>query len=85
MKIKKIYISSFGGLKDFNLVFEDGLNAVFGENENGKSTVMAFIKMMFYGSDKASSQISKNIRKKYTPWDGSQMAGSIEFEHSGRK
>lgn len=84
MKIKKIYISSFGGLKDFNLEFDGGLNTVFGENENGKSTVMAFIKMMFYGSDKGSSQISKNIRKRYTPWDGSQMAGSIEFEHGGR-
>lgn len=84
MKIKNIYISSFGGIKDLKLDFSDGFNLVFGENENGKTTVMAFIKMMFYGSDRGSAQIAKNIRKKYTPWDGSPMAGSIDFELNGR-
>lgn len=82
MKIKKIHISAFGGLKDFSINFTDGFNTVFGENENGKSTVMSFIKMMFYGSNTASGL--KNIRNRYSPWDGSQMAGSITFEHSGR-
>ena len=82
MKIKKIYISAFGGLKDFSMDFSDGFNTVFGENENGKSTVMSFIKMMFYGSSTASGL--KNMRNRYNPWDGSDMAGSITFEHSGR-
>ena len=82
MKIKKIYISAFGGLKDFSMDFSDGFNAVFGENENGKSTIMSFIKMMFYGSSTASGL--KNVRNRYNPWDGSDMAGSITFEHSGR-
>lgn len=84
MKIKSLYISAFGGIKDMRLDFSDGFNTVYGQNENGKSTVMAFIKMMFYGSDKGSSQISKNVRKKYTPWDSGRMAGSIDFVHSGR-
>lgn len=84
MKIKKIHIISFGGLKNYTLSFEDGFNCVYGENEQGKTTVMSFIKMMFYGSDRGSTQISKNIRKKYTPWDGSSMAGSIEFENKGK-
>lgn len=84
MKLNKIYISAFGKLKDFTLELSDGLNVIYGENENGKSTVMAFIKMMFYGSPKSSQNLSKSPRKKYAPWDGGQMAGSIEFEHSGR-
>ncbi len=84
MKIKSLYIAAFGGIKDMRLDFSDGFNTVYGQNENGKSTVMAFIKMMFYGSDKGSSQISKNIRKKYTPWDAGRMAGSIDFVHAGR-
>lgn len=80
MKIKSIYISAFGGLKDKRLDFSDGFNIIYGDNENGKSTVMAFIKMMFYGTERGSAQLSKNPRKKYTPWDGSPMAGSVDFE-----
>ncbi len=85
MKINSIYISAFGGIKNLKLDFNDGFNVVLGNNEQGKTTVMSFIKMMFYGSERASAQISKNIRKKYTPWDGSAMAGSIDFEHSGKR
>ena len=84
MKINSIYISAFGGIKNLKLDFNNGFNVILGDNENGKSTVMAFIKMMFYGSDRGSSQIAKNIRKKSAPWDGSAMAGSIDFEHSGK-
>ena len=84
MKIKSINISSFGGVKNLKLEPNDGLNVIYGSNEMGKTTVMSFIKMMFYGSERGSAQISKNIRKKYTPWDGSPMAGSIDFEYDGR-
>lgn len=84
MKIKAINISSFGGLKNVNLQFDGDFSVVYGDNENGKTTVMNFIKMMFYGTERASSQISKNLRKKYTPWDNSAMAGSIDFEANNR-
>ena len=80
MKINKIYISAFGGLKDFTLELNDGLNIIFGENENGKSTVMAFIKMMFYGGKK-TQHIKNSPRVKYAPWDGSAMGGRIDFEY----
>lgn len=84
MQIKEIYISSFGGIKNLKIMPEKGLNVIYGDNENGKTTVMSFIKMMFYGNERGSAQISKNIRKKYTPWDGSPMAGSIDFCQAGR-
>ena len=83
MIIKKINIISFGGLKNFSLDLREGLNCIYGDNENGKTTVMAFIKMMFYGNEHGGTQISKNMRKKYTPWDGSPMAGSVEFSCNG--
>ena len=84
MKIKSINIASFGGLKNKSCKFSDGFNVIYGDNENGKTTVMTFIKMMFYGNEKGSSAIAKNPRKKYTPWDGSLMAGSIDFEYKGK-
>ena len=84
MKIKALHIASFGGLKNKELYFDKPFSVVYGDNENGKTTVMSFIKMMFYGSERATSQLSKNIRKKYTPWDNSQMAGSIDFEKDGK-
>lgn len=84
MKIKRVYIAAFGGLKNKTVDFEDGFNVIYGENENGKTTVMTFIKIMFYGSERGSSAIAKNPRKKYAPWSGERPAGSIDFEHGGR-
>lgn len=84
MKINSLYIHAFGGLKNFTLDLSEGLTVICGDNEMGKSTIMTFIKMMFYGSGRAGGQLSKNIRQKYTPWDTAQMAGSIDFEHNGK-
>lgn len=86
MKINSIYISAFGKLKDYTLDISDGFNVIYGENENGKSTVMAFIKMMFYGNGgRKAQQISANPRLKYLPWDGGAMGGRIIFKHSGHR
>lgn len=84
MRIKSINITAFGGLKNKTVDFSDGFNVVYGDNENGKTTVMSFIKMMFYGSGRNSAQLSKNIRKRYTPWDGGVMAGSVDYELDGK-
>ncbi len=85
MKINKIYISAFGGLKDFTLELSDGLNVIYGNNEDGKSTVAAFIKAMFYGTGRNTKNLADSVRLKYTPWDNSPMAGRIFFEHNGKK
>ncbi len=84
MKIKHLHIAAFGGLKDIDLSLDNNFNVVYGNNENGKTTIMNFIKMMFYGTERGSAVISKNLRKKYTPWDNSAMAGSIDFEANNR-
>ena len=84
MKIKSLHISAFGKLKNKDINFEESFNIIYGGNEQGKTTVMNFIKMMFYGTERSSAQLNKNLRKKYTPWDNSLMAGSIDFENKGR-
>lgn len=85
MKINKIYISAFGKLKDFTVEFSDGLNVIYGNNEDGKSTVFAFIKSMFYGTGRNSKNLNDSIRHKYTPWDNSQMGGRIYFENNNKR
>ncbi len=85
MKLNKIYISAFGGLKDFTLDLADGLNVIYGNNEDGKSTVAAFIKAMFYGTGRNTKSLADSVRLKYTPWDNSTMAGRIFFEHQNKK
>ena len=83
MKINKLHIGSFGKFKDYELELKDGFQIVYGNNEDGKSTLMAFIKMMLYKKLEGGKDINKNFRKKYQPWDGSRMNGVIEFEHDG--
>ncbi len=81
MKIDKIEINAFGKLKNFSLDFSDNINVVFGENENGKSTVMAFIKAMFYGFGKKPTGALGEMEK-YTPWQGGKPSGKIYFSHN---
>lgn len=70
MKINKLHIGSFGKFKDYELELKDGFQIVYGNNEDGKSTLMAFIKMMLYRKLEGGKDINKNFRKKYQPWDG---------------
>ena len=85
MRLDKIHIDGFGKLKNFDLDLTDGLNLLYGENEAGKSTVMAFIKMMFYGSSKTTANILKSPRKRYLPFSGDEFGGKIEFTCSGTR
>ncbi len=82
MKITEINIGAFGGVKDFTIKPEDSLNVIYAENEGGKSTVLAFIKAMFYGTGRKQRN-EMGAREKYTPWDSGVMGGSICFEHEG--
>ena len=84
MKINSCFIASFGKFKNYKINFTDGFNLIYGDNEAGKSTIMSFIKMMFYGNGGRVADIDKNLRKKYMPWDSSLMAGSIEFTAGGK-
>lgn len=84
MKIKRIHIDRFGGLSDFTLEFNNGFNLIFGNNEDGKTTVMSFLRLMFYGEVTKKSDISLNIRRRFTPFSGERMGGEVEFSHQNK-
>lgn len=83
MKINSIHIFGFGKFKDYKLDFSENFNLIYGQNENGKTTIAEFLKMMFYGNRPRVTDVFKNPRTKYKPLDGTAMAGSVTFEHSG--
>lgn len=85
MIIENIHIDGFGKFCDFSLDFSNGFNLIFGNNEDGKTTVMSFIRLMFYGSGTQKSDINFNLRKRYEPFGGEKMGGSIIFSHDGKK
>ncbi|MBR5773370.1 MAG: AAA family ATPase, partial [Clostridia bacterium] len=84
MKIKEIYIRSFGKLKDYKLALTDGLNVLFGENEAGKTTIFNFILAMLYGiANSRGKELSDNIRKRYLTWGEDKIGGTMTIEHGG--
>lgn len=82
MKINSIHIVSFGKIKDLKIDLGENLNILYGDNEAGKTHIADFIKMMFYGTAARGSGVN-NLRKKYKPWEGGAMGGSIDFEKDG--
>ena len=86
MKLIKCHIENFGKLHNFDFNFSIGLNSIKEENGWGKSTFAAFIKSMFYGLPSTTKRnLDENERKKYTPWQGGNFGGNIEFEIGGKQ
>lgn len=80
MRLLNCQIENFGKLHALSLDFQDGLNVFLRENGFGKSTLAAFIRVMFYGlSGERKAQDSDNERKKYRPWQGGSFGGSLCF------
>ncbi len=82
MIIHSLHLASFGKFKDKTISFGEGINYIYGENEAGKSTVMAFIKAMLYGF---TGRGADGDRKRYIPWDGAVLSGEMTVTlHDGR-
>ena len=45
MRIRELIIRNFGKFSDKDILLEDGINILYGENESGKSTLHAFIRL----------------------------------------
>ena len=86
MKIKEIYVKSFGCLSDFKKEFHDGFNAVTENNGFGKTTLATFVKAMFYSLGYSrSSALEENELKRFRPWNSTEkFGGSVTFEHDGK-
>ncbi|NLJ94580.1 MAG: AAA family ATPase, partial [Clostridiaceae bacterium] len=84
MNIKELYLQNFGKFENFRLNLESGFNLIYGENEVGKSTIMDFVMLMFYGHKGRKRDIRENPRRRYQPWNGRQMQGQIIFKSKGQ-
>lgn len=81
MRFIEVNIRKFGGLQDFEFRFRDGFQCISGPNESGKSTLIAFIRVLFYGFGRNSKDPAKSERLRYRPWESSaDMGGSLRFE-----
>ena len=86
MKLINCYIENFGKLSNYKFDFNDGINIICEENGWGKSTLAAFIKIMFYGfeNERARKDEASNERKRYKPWQGGTYGGRLTFEVNGK-
>lgn len=80
MKIRNIKINSYGILKNKEINLENNLNIIYGKNESGKSTLLNYIKNIFYGISKNKNGKEISDYEKYTPWIGEEFSGKIKYE-----
>ena len=86
MIIKRVNIIAFGGLKDKVISFDNGINVIYGENEAGKSTIQAFIKIWLYGmSSYKGKDYKQNERLKYMPSTGETISGELYVESKNKE
>jgi len=80
LKIKKIKINSYGNIENKEIYFNDNINIIFGKNESGKSTLLNFIKSIFYGISKNKEGKEISDYEKYKPWNKNEFSGKIKYE-----
>lgn len=85
MKLIACHIENFGKLSDLSMNFAEGINVINEANAWGKSTLAAFLKVMFYGFDsKKESGTFEKERVLYRPWQGGVYGGQVDFEVGGQ-
>ncbi len=86
MKLLRCHIDNFGKLTDYTVDFTENPQVFYAPNGWGKSTLAAFIKVMFYGfagEGKRGATLEKE-RLRYKPWQGGVYGGEIIFEAGGK-
>jgi uncharacterized protein YhaN len=79
MKIENLHVDGFGIWHDRSWgPLSRGLNVFSGPNETGKSTLMAFIRSMFFGLDR------RGHARRYEPLDGGTHGGWLDIHVDGR-
>ena len=82
MKIINIKIDDFGCLSGKSFDLSPTFNLVMGDNESGKSTLLAFIKFIFYGLPRKNQENSAE-RERSLSWNSNTAAGSITLRTDG--
>ena len=76
MRIDTIHIDNYAGLNDVDLVFSDGFQVVKALNEDGKTSLLAFIRGVIFGFRYALPDTGTRTAPFWT--DGVRMGGRIE-------
>lgn len=86
MQIKEAKIFNFGKLQNVNYHFADGVNVIYGQNEQGKTTLHAFLMGMLFGMEKGRGRATgQDVYTKYEPWHApSFYSGALRFEVDGK-
>ena len=80
MEIKNIKINNYGTLKQKEINLENNINIIYGKNESGKSTLLNYLKNIFYGISKNKNGKEISDYEKYLPWDGEDFSGKIKYQ-----
>ena len=80
MKIKNIKINNYGNLEDKEINLKNKINIIYGKNESGKSTLLNYIKNIFYGISKNKNGKSISDYEKYKPWGKEDYSGKLKYE-----
>ncbi len=85
MKLISCHIENFGKISNYDHDFQEGCNVICERNGWGKSTLMAFLRVMLYGFVNGSKRSElENERKRYKPWQGGVYGGNLTFEADGK-
>ena len=87
MRLLRCHIENFGKFSDYTVDFGEN-PCVFNESNGwGKSTIAAFIKVMFYGfaNEKKRGDVLERERVRYKPWQGGVYGGELAFEAGGKR
>lgn len=88
MKIEKLEIKGFGRFQNETFVPGPGMNMFYGFNEAGKTTLLSFIRAMFFGmkGGRRGRDGSASQARRYRPWNGKSFGGILEYTlDDGRK
>ncbi len=76
MQLREINIEGFGVFSDKQVIgLNAGLNVIYGENEAGKTTLIEFIRRMFFGVARKSKGFNL-----YLPLNGGRHGGSLKCQ-----
>ena len=82
MRILKMEIESFGKLEQFTLTPGSGLTLIRGDNESGKSTILAFLRFVLYGFPRKNGPEGEE-RERRLSWRTRTAGGRLTLEAGG--
>ena len=82
MQIEEAKIFNFGKLQNVSFQFKEGINIIYGENEQGKTTLHAFLLGMLFGIEKGRGRSAKgDVYSRYEPWHSASFySGALRFQ-----